>query len=238
MRVYQSRAWAVLCAWLLLCAHSAFAQQQSTGASDTMQKRMQACVPCHGKDGAGTSSDYFPRIAGQPADYLYEQLVGFHNGQRHYAPMNYLLQFLPESYLRRIADYFASLHPPASPPLPPEASLQVLARGKAIATDGDPGQDIPACTSCHGRGLTGMEPGIPGLLGLRAKYISSQLTAVRYRARNPTTSTCMQRILPHMTGQDITAVAAWLVSQPLPADARPLPAGALKLSMPCESAAQ
>ena len=230
-------AWAVLGAWASLCAHSAFAQPQSTSAPDTMQERMQACAPCHGKDGAGISNDYFPRIAGQPADYLYEQLVGFHNDQRHYAPMNYLLQFLPESYLRRIADYFASLHPPAPPPLPPQTSLQVLARGKAIAMDGDAGHEIPACMSCHGRDLTGMETGIPGLLGLRAKYLSSQLTAVRYRARNPTTSTCMQRILPHMTGQDIAAVAAWLASQQLPADARPLPVGALKLPIPCERAA-
>lgn len=231
-------ACAVLGAWVLLCAHGALAQQQSTGAPDTVQERMQACAPCHGKDGAGTSSDYFPRLAGQPADYLYEQLVGFHNDQRHYAPMNYLLEFLPDSYLRQIADYFASLHPPAPEPLPPTASLQVLARGKAIVENGDPARDIPACASCHGHGLTGMEPDMPGLLGLRANYISAQLTAVRYRARNPTTSTCMQKIVMRMTGQDITAVAAWLGSQRLPADARPLPAGALKLPMPCESAGQ
>jgi cytochrome c553 len=229
---------AVLGASVLLCAYGAFAQQQSAHAPDTMQERMQACVPCHGKDGAGTGNDYFPRIAGQPADYLFEQLAGFHNDQRHYAPMNYLLEFLPDSYLRQIAAYFASLHPPASAPLPPTASLQVLARGKALALEGDPTHGIPACTSCPGRALTGMEPSIPGLLGLRAKYISSQLTAVRYRVRNPTTSTCMQRILPHMTSRDMAAVAAWLGSQPLPADARPLPEGALKLPMPCESAAQ
>ena len=229
---------AVLGAWVSLCAHGVFAQGQSARAPDTMQERMQACTPCHGKDGAGTSSDYFPRIAGQPAEYLYEQLVGFRNDQRHYAPMNYLLEFLPDSYLRQIADYFASLHPPAPEPLPPTASLQVLARGKAIAMDGDPAHDIPPCTSCHGRALTGLEPLIPGLLGLRANYLSAQLTAVRYRARNPTTSTCMQKIVTRMTAQDITAVAAWLGSQRLPADARPLPAGALKLPMPCESAGQ
>jgi cytochrome c553 len=231
-------ACAVLGAWVLLSAHGALAQQQSTGAPDMMQERMQDCAPCHGKDGAGTSSDYFPRIAGQLADYLYEQLVGFHNDQRHYAPMNYLLEFLPDSYLRQIAHYLASLHPPAPEPLPPTASLQVLARGKAIVENGGPAHDIPACGSCHGQALTGMEPDMPGLLGLQANYISAQLTAVRYRARNPTTSTCMQKIVMRMTGQDITAVAAWLGSQRLPADARRLPAGALKLPMPCESAGQ
>jgi cytochrome c553 len=140
--------------------------------------------------------------------------------------------------VRQIAAFFASLHPPAPPPLPPAASLQVLARGKAIAMQGDPAHDAPSCASCHGHAFTGMEPGIPGLLGLRAKYISSQLGAVRYRSRNPTTSTCMQRIVMRMTGQDIRAVAAWLASQPLPADAKPLPAGAHTLPMPCGNAAR
>jgi cytochrome c553 len=224
-------------ALILASAHAVFAQQ-TPQAPDTMQERMQACTPCHGKDGAGTSNDYFPRIADQPADYLYRQLVGFHNLQRHYAPMNYLLEFLPDSYLKKIAAFFASLHPPAPSPLSPNVRPAVLARGKALALDGDPAHDIPSCTSCHGKALTGMEPDIPGLLGLRAHYISSQLGAVRYRSRNPTASTCMQQIVGQMTGQDITAVAAWIASQPVPADARPLPAGALSLPIPCTSAAQ
>jgi cytochrome c553 len=221
----------------VLNACGAFAQERAASPPDTMQERMQACEPCHGRQGAGTNNDYFPRIAGQPAAYLHEQLLGFHNDSRHYAPMNYLLEFLPDSYLQKIAAYFASLHPLAPPPPPPEASIAVLTHGKTLATEGDPAHDIPACTSCHGSALTGMQPDIPSLLGLRANYISSQLGAVRYRARNPTASTCMQRIVMHMTGQDITAVAAWLASQPVPPDAAPLPAGSLSLPMPCGSAA-
>jgi cytochrome c553 len=229
---------AVLAASLASWAHLAGAQPATPQAPDTMQERMQACTPCHGKDGAGTGHDYFPRIAGQPGAYLYEQLLGFHNGHRHYAPMNYLLEFLPEEYLKKIAAHFASLHPPAPPPLPPAAGPAVLERGKAIALEGDPAHGVPSCASCHGKAMTGMEPDIPGLVGLPAKYIGSQLGAVRYRVRNPTTSTCMQNIVAHMTGEDMTAVAAWIAAQPVPADARPLPAGALTLPEPCVNAGQ
>jgi cytochrome c553 len=223
---------------IVLVEHAAFAQLQTPHAPDSMQERMRACTPCHGKDGAGTSSDYFPRIAGQPADYLYEQLLGFHNDQRHYAPMNYLLEFLPASYLKKIAAFFAAQHPPAPPPLPAKVSAAVLARGNAIVFDGDPAHHVPSCVSCHGKALTGMEPDMPSIVGLRADYISSQLGAVRYRSRNPTASTCMQQIVAHMSAEDITAVTAWLSSQPVPADARPLPPGALTLPIPCASAAQ
>src|ERR1700731_2903325 len=79
---------------------------------DTMEARVEACTPCHGNNGQGTSDVYFPRLAGKPAGYLYNQLVAFKNGRRKYPPMNYLLEFLPDAYLKEIATYFASLRPP------------------------------------------------------------------------------------------------------------------------------
>jgi cytochrome c553 len=57
---------------------------------DSLEARVQGCVTCHGQSGQGTSNGYFPRIAGKPAGYLYNQLVAFRDGTRRYAPMNYL----------------------------------------------------------------------------------------------------------------------------------------------------
>ena len=65
-----------------------------------MEARVQGCVTCHGQSGQGTSNEYFPRIAGKPAGYLYNQLVDFRDGTRHYPPMNYLVAYLPDAYLR------------------------------------------------------------------------------------------------------------------------------------------
>ena len=177
---------------------------------DTMAARVEACTPCHGNKGEGTADVYFPRLAGKPSGYLYNQLLAFRNGRRKYPPMNYLLEFLPDTYLQAMADYFASEHPPLPPPAPSEVSREVLAQGEALATRGDAARSIPACMSCHGPALTGMEPGIPGLLGLRANYVSAQLGAWRYGTRTAKAPDCMQTVAGHLTEADVTAVAAWL----------------------------
>jgi cytochrome c553 len=65
-----------------------------------------------GQGGQGTLGGYFPRIAGKPAGYLYNQLIAFRDGRRRYPPMNYLLDFLPDAYLQKMAEHFASLRPP------------------------------------------------------------------------------------------------------------------------------
>ena len=79
---------------------------------DTMAARVEACTPCHGNQGEGTSDVYFPRLAGKPAGYLYNQLLAFKNGRRKYPPMNYLLEYLGEPYLQEMAEYFAEQRPP------------------------------------------------------------------------------------------------------------------------------
>jgi len=150
---------------------------------DSIEARVQGCVTCHGQSGQGTNNGYFPRIAGKPAGYLYNQLVAFRDGTRQYPPMNYLVAYLPNAYLREMAEYFAKLRPPFSAKEPAPADAAILERGKVIATTGDPGKGIPPCIACHGVGLTGMEPGIPGLVGLRTTYIAAQLTRWRVGER-------------------------------------------------------
>ena len=75
---------------------------------DSMQARVQGCTTCQGRRGEGTRHGYFPRIAGKPAAYLYHQLVAFRDGTRRYAPMNYLVAYLPDAYLREIAEHSPS----------------------------------------------------------------------------------------------------------------------------------
>jgi len=62
--------------------------QSADNAPDTMAARVLACASCHGDKGQGTNDDYFPRLAGKPAGYLYNQLVAFRDGRRKYPPMN------------------------------------------------------------------------------------------------------------------------------------------------------
>ena len=221
---------------LLMLGPIAVAQAQPTeSAPDTMAARLLACAPCHGPQGEGTKNDYFPRLAGKPAGYLINQLVAFRNGRRRYPPMNYLLEYLPKAYLRKIADHFAALRPPPAPQAVVDASAAVLARGRSLVTEGDPAHGVPACSGCHGPGLTGMEPAIPGLVGLRPSYISAQLGAFRYGTRTAPAPDCMQLVAASLSESDVTAVAAWLASLPVPPDPTPVPKGSLSMPLACGS---
>jgi cytochrome c553 len=219
---------------LLVFSSESYAQARAT-PPDTIETRMLACSSCHGSRGEGTTDAFFPRLAGKPAGYLYNQLVAFRNGRRHYAPMNYLLEFQTDVYLRAMADYFANQRPAFLPHPPLEVSSAVLAHGKELVTRGDAQRGIPACVRCHNPALTGMEPAIPGLLGLKSAYISAQLGAWRYGTRTAIPPDCMQEVAGRLNEDDVTAVAAWLSSLPGPLDVAPVPHGSLVTPLACGS---
>lgn len=208
---------------------------QTPRARDTIEARVRACTPCHGAQGEGTNNDYFPRLASKPAGYLTNQLIAFRDGRRRYAPMNYLLEYQTDAYLQKIAAYFSALRPPPQQPAETDASSTVLARGKTLITKGDQAHGVPACAGCHGPKLTGMEPGIPGLVGLHASYISAQLGEFRYGTRTAPSPDCMQLVAASLTEGDVAAVAAYLASQPVPADPSAVPHGTLAMPLVCGS---
>jgi len=202
---------------------------------DSLEARVQGCVTCHGQNGQGTNSGYFPRIAGKPAGYLYNQLVAFRDGARKYPPMNYLVAYLPDSYLREISEYFAKQRPPFSNKETTQADAAALARAQSIVTAGDQSQGIPPCIACHGAGLTGMEPGIPGLLGLRATYIVAQLTGWKVGTRHAAEPDCMRRIATRLSDSDIAAVGAWLSLRDAPANMSPESSNLVRMPFACGS---
>ena len=225
----------VLLVAAVLCAAIPAHAQQADQPPDSMEARLLTCAGCHGQQGQGTENDYFPRLSGKPAGYLLHQLVAFRDGRRRYPPMNYLLEYQSDDYLRDIAGYFAALRPPALPQPPAVVSQAVLAHGRSLVTDGDPARAVPACVQCHGPALTGMEPAIPGLVGLRASYIGAQLGAFRYGTRTALAPDCMQAVASRLTEADVTAIAAWISSRPIPPDPSSLPKGTLPMPLPCGS---
>jgi cytochrome c553 len=225
----------VMVALLMIWSAASAQTPETPKAPDTTGARARACAPCHGARGEGTDNDYFPRLAGKPAGYLTNQLIAFRDGQRRYAPMNYLLEYQTDAYLQKIAAYLSALRPPPQPPAVTDASSAVLARGKTLVIDGDQAHGVPACSRCHGPKLTGMEPGIPGLVGLHASYISAQLGEFRYGTRTAPSPDCMQLVAASLTEGDVAAVAAYLASQPVPADPSPVPHGTLAMPLVCGS---
>jgi hypothetical protein len=61
--------------------------------------------------------------------------------------MNYLLEYQNDDYLKEVAAYFAGQKPAFLPRQPMTVSSAVLARGAALASQGDANRGIPACAS-------------------------------------------------------------------------------------------
>lgn len=183
---------------------------------DTLAQRLQACTACHGKEGRAAADGYHPRIAGKPALYLFHQLVNFREGRRRYGPMVYLVDHLSDDYLREIAGHFAALDLPYPSPAPVTEPAATLQHGERLVLQGDPARKLPACVACHGQALTGLAPAIPGLLGLPRDYLKGQIGAWTNGQRRAHTPDCMADIAKRLTPEDLSAVAAWLASRPVP----------------------
>lgn len=203
---------------------------------DTMAQRTLACSACHGKEGRAGPDGYYPRIAGKPAGYLYNQLLNFRDGRRHYGLMARLLIPLSDAYLLEIAQHFAALELPYPPPQPATLPAGVLQRGEELVLRGDARARVPACVQCHGPALTGVRPNTPGLLGLPRDYLNSQLGAWRSGQRRAHAPDCMAQIARQLTPDDVVAVTGWLAAQPLPAQPRPIAALPLPPAIACGSA--
>jgi cytochrome c553 len=188
---------------------------------DSMAQRTLACTSCHGKEGRAAPDGYYPRIAGKPAGYLYNQLLHFREGRRHYGLMTRLLDPLSDAYLMEIARHFAALDLPYPAPSPTQAPLALLQRGRELALKGDAQARVPACVQCHGARLTGAEPATPGLLGLPRDYLNAQLGAWRAGQRRAHAPDCMAQVARVLAPEDLLAVTSWLAAQPLPADTKP-----------------
>jgi cytochrome c553 len=211
----------------------AFAADRPAVLPDTMQQRVIACTSCHAKDQGPDA--FFPRISGKPAGYLYNQLINFRDGRRQYPLMTYMVDHLPDAYLREIADYFSTQHLPAPPVQPTSVSQAVLERGKLLVTQGDKAIKVPACIACHGEKLTGVAPAIPGLAGLPRDYVNAQFGAWKNKTRRAHAPDCMAEIAQRLSLEDVAAISSWLGARPLPTDPAPASAVARPLPLACGS---
>ncbi|HVW66003.1 MAG TPA: cytochrome c4 [Nitrosospira sp.] len=184
---------------------------------DTMAERVKPCAACHGLESAAGRDGFYPRLAGKPKGYLFNQLRDFRDGRRYYRPMALLLENLSDEYLMEMASHFADLKQPYPPPEPANLTPGEAALARRLIENGDPARNIPACVECHGKALMGTPPYIPGLLGLPRMYMVAQFGAWRsgglLRGRK---ANCMSEIGKQLTAEESNALAAWLASRPMP----------------------
>lgn len=206
---------------------------------DTMAERVKPCIACHGPEDRMGRDGYYPRIAGKPEGYLFNQLRNFRDGRRYYRPMALLLADVSDQYLLEMAAYFSALKQPYPPPEHMSSSSDEIKLAQQLINRGDPSRKIPACVQCHGKELMGTAPFIPGLLGLPRAYLIAQFGAWRngglMRGQTPD---CMSEIAKQLTPDETNAIAAWLAAQPVPDDAAPVAALSAEMARRCGSIVQ
>ncbi len=70
-------------------------------------KATEVCAACHGPDGNSTSQD-FPKVGGQHADYLAKALRDYKSGERKNAIMAGFAKALKKADIENLAAYYGS----------------------------------------------------------------------------------------------------------------------------------
>ena len=171
------------------------------------------CFACHGPDGSSVVPT-FPRLAGQNAIYIVEQLHLFRAGIRQNPVMDPMAQTLTDQDIDNLAVFFA-----AQTPTVLTADPTLWKAGRALYLSGDPKHDVPACVACHGPlGRGNPAAGYPALRSQQSVYVVSQLQSyangTRYSGPDALTATpnsaIMFTIAKRLTPAQMQAVASYV----------------------------
>jgi len=172
----------------------------------------QVCSACHGLDG-NSVSPAFPRLAGQQAVYISNQLKNFRgHGRLDPAGSEYmwgLSHNLTDAQIDALGEYYSKQV--AQPLASTSANPALLAEGKQIFENGVPDQAVIACSACHGPKAQGLEA-FPRLANQHSDYLVKQLNIFQNTQGRP--GTPMDAVVHPLTGENKAAVAAYLQSIP------------------------
>jgi cytochrome c553 len=103
------------------------------------------CFVCHGAEGE-SSSELFPRLAGQHWEYTAKQLANFKAGKRKSTAMADMVAKLTPDEMVSLGRYFEKMAVVKEPAKEPD----LAAVGKYIYHQGNKFSGVPACAGCHG----------------------------------------------------------------------------------------
>lgn len=189
--------------WLLAAC---FAAGAAWGQADEARaKKIVAgvCFVCHGMEGE-SSSEVFPRLAGQHWEYTARQLDHFKSGKRKSTAMADMAAKLKPDEMVALGKYFEKIAVPAEP----AKDSELAAVGSYIFHTGNKYSAVPACASCHGKEGLGTSQ-LPRLAGQYSSYIEGQLKSFGSRERT-NDNAVMHAIVSRMTPLEMAAVAEYL----------------------------
>lgn len=192
----------------LLCLHTLPASAQSAADDAARAKKIVggSCFLCHGAQGESTS-EAFPRLAGQHAEYIAKQLAAFKSGARKSSAMAPMVEKLGPEDMLAVGRYYEAQRVPIEEAKDP----QLAAVGRYIYQNGNRFSGLPACSSCHGATADGAA-NLPRLAGQFSGYVLTQLKQFNKRERT-NDNAVMHAVADRMTELEMAAVAEYLSSK-------------------------
>lgn len=183
------------------------------GGQEPPLSALTTCRRCHGLDGTGRGHGAFPRLDGQPPEYLAAALDAYAADERASGIMQPLAAGLTPETRRELARWYGSRGPSAGSAPTPEGEPESIARGRTIAHHGVPERGIPSCADCHGPGPGPRNPHYPTLAGQPAGYLVLQLELFKkeHRGGSPY-ARLMRPVVRHMNAGEMRDVAAYYAS--------------------------
>lgn len=178
---------------LLVSAGAAFAQPADPAL----------CTNCHGP-GGNSPAGAIPSIAGQPRQFLENQLVLIREGLREVPAMVPVMRGLTDAQIVALATHFAQ-QPVA--PLPGPVKPALAERGAAVSKQA-------LCGTCHLPGYVGQNQ-VPRLAGQQEEYLRATLKMYR-DAPAPGRDTAMSAALYGLKDADLEALAHHLAHHATP----------------------
>jgi cytochrome c553 len=185
----------------------------TTGKVASGEAKAALCSACHGPNGNSVNPEW-PRLAGQSAVYIAEQLKLFRSGARDNPIMKPLAATLSDQDINDLAVYYEAQTPSGL-----DADPSYWKGGKALYLSGDAGRGVPACVACHGPvGRGNLAAGYPALRAQQSVYVVKQLndyaSGARYTGPNPERASrngvMMLTLAKRLTPEEIRDVASYV----------------------------
>lgn len=185
---------------------SAWAADAKAGDAAQGKAKSATCAACHGADGNSMNGEW-PKLAGQHASYLAEQMHAYKSGARNNAIMAGQMAALSDQDILDLAAYFA-----AQTQKPGVANPELAAAAESLYRGGDGESGVPACAACHGpQGNGNAAAAYPAVSGQHAAYNAAQLKAYRSGQRAGTDAAkMMSQVAAGLSDAQIEALASYL----------------------------
>lgn len=196
----------------------------AAGTIDAGKDIATSCEGCHGVDG-NSMVPIYPKLAGQHAEYLVQQLHDFKEGSRNDPMMASFASSLDHQAMEDVAAFYSSkkISVNQAPFLEPEdddeeenvdntAEINALIElGGDLYRNGNLKSKVSACIACHGPSGEGNKPAAyPSLYSQQSDYLIKTLTDFKNGDRTNTTDTPMHMIAKKMTKKEIQAVSFYI----------------------------